>query len=228
MLFWHTPFCSNACFSPALLMRRDFKGDMEPTEVSWAAGGLTRETCSFRTQGPNSVGCLGTLDMRYMGAARLLCKACDLNSLFIRPFPSLRSASRPRRTATPGSHLETGRADLGFAVPPEPESGRTLDLPLKRGGAEGWGWQSLEPRGLDAVLSPYMRNDCDKIITGNSRWPSLNKEAEDRCSTAMACFAGPSTTTLYIICKSQRKLKAAFHVKWLLWAYMLYFTDLGQ
>ena len=46
----------------------------------------------------------------------------------------------------------------------ESESGRTLGLPLNK----GEGWQSLEARGLDTVLSPYMRNGCDKVITGNS------------------------------------------------------------
>lgn len=42
---------------------------------------------------------------------------------------------------------------------------KDLGLPLDKGEE----WQSLEPSGLDAVVSPYMRNGCDKIITGNSR-----------------------------------------------------------
>lgn len=100
-----------------------------------------------------------------MGAARLLHRACDLNSQFTGPRPSLRRASCPNRTATPGMYLETGSTNLGFAMSPESESGKTLGLPLTK----EEGWQSLEPRGLDAVLSPYMRNGCDKIITGNSR-----------------------------------------------------------
>ena len=97
-----------------------------------------------------------------MEAARLLGRAHYLNSQFTRPFLSPRSASCPNRTARPGIHLETGRAKLGFAMPPESESGRTLGLPL----SEAEGVAVPRTQRLDAVLSPYMRNGCDKIITG--------------------------------------------------------------